>query len=395
MTSFCLFSLGYFWKGCFFMKKKLLIVTDVMAIGGVEKVIVNTLKGLDYCKFDVTLFIMYKTEEEKNNINKIPKKVKIQYLFHKPVKGIYKRILYYLFMILPPIYINKFIVKESYDIIITTKDVFTYPIRVNKCHKIMWVHGGLEYLETEDLITFVKLKRWIQQKIYRRFDKIILLTDAAKERFSNKYELEEKCHVLFNPINSDEIEESSHEAVYDYEFKGNVNIVCSCRLSIEKSVDRLIRSCIRLLQDGYDFHLIVLGDGPEKTKLNEMILHNDVLSDRVTLLGFRDNPYKYMSKCSLYVSSSLTEGFPLSVAEAIILELPILSTYCNGPVEILNNGDYGLLVENSKKGIYEGLKNIVSTPGLLEYYKAKSKERKPFFAYEKNIRLFERIISEG
>ncbi|MDM5463593.1 MULTISPECIES: glycosyltransferase [Bacillus cereus group] len=375
------------------MKKKLLIVTDVMAIGGVEKVIVNTLNGLDYSKFDVTLFIMYKTEGEKNNVNKIPEKVRIRYLFHKSVKGIYQRILYYLFMFFPSTLMNKLIVKENYDIVVTTKDIFTYPIRVNKCHKVMWIHGGLEHLETEKSTIFIKFKRWIQKRTYSKFDKIIMLTNGARKRFGNKYDLKERCYVLFNPINTNEITKLSNEAVFDYDFKNNINIVCSCRLSVEKGVDRLIHSCKRLLSEGYDFNLIILGDGPEKVELNKMILKTPMLSEKIAILGFKDNPYKYMNRCSLYVSSSLTEGFPLSVAEAIILELPILSTYCNGPAEMVDNGKYGLLVENSENGIYEGLKNMLSDPELMEYYKMKSKERREFFIYEENIRLFEKFIS--
>ncbi|PGZ75800.1 glycosyltransferase [Bacillus sp. AFS029637] len=375
------------------MKKKLLLVTDIMSIGGVEKVIVNTLNGLDYTKFEVTLFIMYRTEGEKENIKKIPENVRIQYLFNKPVKGIYKRLLYYLFICLPHIFVNKFIVKENYDIIVTTKDFFSYPISINKCYKVMWIHGGLEHLETEESTTFINYKRWIQRRAYRKFDTIITLTNAARKRFGNKYDLNERCQVLFNPINNNEIIKLSHEEVLDYEFKGGINIVCSCRLSAEKGIDRLIRSCKRLLSEGYDFNLIILGDGPEREKLNEMIFHTPILSRKVDILGFKDNPYKYMNRCNMYVSSSLTEGFPLAVAEAIILELPIISTHCNGIVEMLDNGEYGLLVENSEGGIYEGLKKILSSPKLIEYYKLKSKERKEFFSYKKNIRLFEQIIS--
>lgn len=60
---------------------------------------------------------------------------------------------------------------------------------------------------------------------------------------------------------------------------------------------------------------------------------------------------------------------------------------------MVDNGKYGLLVENSENGIYEGLKNMLSDPELMEYYKMKSKERREFFIYEENIRLFEKFIS--
>lgn len=375
------------------MKKKVLIVTDIMSIGGVERVIVNTLNGIDYSKFDVTLFIMYKTQGEKININKIPKSVRIEYLFTKPIKGVYKRILYYVMVLFPHLMTNKITRKNDWDVIITTKDMFSYPISASKGYKIMWVHGGFEHFETEKPNMFINFKRWLQKCTYNKFDKIILLTNAAKERFCNKYNLKEKSYVLNNPINTIEIERLANEGVSDYEFEHCVNLVCSSRLSIEKGVDRLVNSCSKLIKEGYKFKLIILGDGPEKGKLNELILEEPLLAKNVSILGFKDNPYKYISKCDIYVSPSLTEGFSLSIAEAIVLGLAILSTDCKGSAEMIDNGRFGLLVDNSENGVYEGLKKMLSMPELIDYYKLKSKERKEYFSYEKNIKLLEDIIN--
>lgn len=363
-----------------------------MSIGGVEKVIINTLTGLDYSKFDVSLFIMYKTGGERTNIDKIPKCVKISYLFQIPIKAIYQKILYLLFLFIPRI-MNNFIIKENYDVIVTTKDVFSYPVIFNNCVKIMWVHGGLEHLETEKNSFSTVLKRWRQKKFYKKFNEIIFLTAAAKKRFEIKYNIKEKCHILLNPINSREIIELSIESINDYKFSDNITIVCSCRLSPEKGVVRLINATERLINEGYDFNLLILGDGPEKNKINKIISNNKLLSKNVTLLGFKENPYKYLRKSSLYVSPSLTEGFALSIAEAIILELPIMSTLCNGPSEVLENGKFGMLVENSENGLYEGLKSFILKPNLINFYKHKSRLRKNFFTYEKNIKEFEELIS--
>jgi glycosyltransferase involved in cell wall biosynthesis len=256
----------------------------------------------------------------------------------------------------------------------------------------MWIHGGLEYLETELPTIAVRFKRWIQRGRYRKFDNILLLTNDAKNRFDNKYHLATKTKVLYNPINHNEIISLSKEPLTDFEFKKGINIVCSCRLSVEKGVLRLINACGRLLKENYDFNLTIIGDGPEREKIQNAILSNDI-SEKVTLLGFKKNPYKYLNKCDLYVSPSFTEGFPLSIAEAVILGLPVISTTCNGPKEILKNGEFGMLVENSENGIYKGIKDLLDSTELIEYYKQKSKERKVFFNYEKNIRLFEEAIT--
>ncbi|MBD3107669.1 glycosyltransferase [Bacillus sp. AGMB 02131] len=364
-----------------------------MSVGGVETVIVNTLQGLNYSKFDVTLFIMYKTNEEKENLKKIPDKVKIKYLFKEPPAGYLQIALYYLFMFFPPAIMNKLIVKEPFDIIITTKDVFTYPISANTCKKIMWVHGGLEHLKSDRLTFSNKLKYAFKKIRYGRFDKIILLTNSAKENFCSKFPFESKCIILANPINTVKIEKLSKEPVKDYTFNENLTIVCSSRLSIEKGVERLIKSCEILLKEGYNFNLLILGDGPEKLKLEQLIEKDPLLREKITMLGFRKNPFKYMSKSSLYISPSFTEGYSLSIAEAIILGLPIIGTDCDGNAAVLDNGKYGLLVENSESGIYVGLRKMLSSSHLLLEYRLKSQERQEFFSYEKNIKLLEKIIS--
>lgn len=374
------------------MKKKLLLVTDVMSPGGVESVIVTTLQGLNYDKFDTTLLIMYKKEEEKDNLRKIPDAVNIRYLFQKPPKQYLQVILYYLMILLPPFITNKFLVKEPYDIVVTTKEVFTYPISAAKCKKVMWIHSGLEHLRTEQSTVTNKLKNVIKEAKYRKFDNILLLTNRAKESFCTQFSLSSKCYVLPNPINNDVVETLAKEPVTDYQFNSGLTIVCSSRLSIEKGVERLIKVCERLFRQGYEFHVLILGDGPERAHLDNIISTNSILKEKIMMLGYKENPFKYMGKASLYVSPSFTEGFSLSIAEAMIAGLPILSTYCNGPAEILDDGKYGLLVENNENGLFEGIKRFISTPDILEDYRMKSAERKVFFQYKTTIELFEEII---
>jgi glycosyltransferase involved in cell wall biosynthesis len=377
--------------------EKILFITDVMSIGGVEKVLINTLNGLDYNQFDVTLLIMYKTEGEKDNLRNLNKRVKVKYLFEKTVKGKHQRILYQLFRFGPHLLINHFIVKEKYDILVTTKDVFSYPISSNKAYKVMWVHGGLEHLEGEDMTILTKMKRWYQKKTYGKFDKVLLLTNGTKNRFVKSYGIENKCRVLTNPINSNEIYELSNAKVIDYEFNPNLTkVVCTCRLSREKGVYRLVKSSIKLMREGFIFNLLIIGDGPEKNKLVEMV-NNELPKDikgTITFLGVKKNPYKYMSKCDIYVSPSITEGFSLSIAEAILLNLPIISTKCNGPMEILDHGRYGMLVENSEEGIYKGLKEMLTDRETLKKYKRKSMERLSFFSYSENIDAFVKYVRD-
>ena len=117
------------------------------------------------------------------------------------------------------------------------------------------------------------------------------------------------------------------------------------------------------------------------------------LQDTYTLLGFRDNPYKYVAKCDLFVCSSLREGFSTAVTESLVVGTPVVSTLCSGSQELLGyNNEYGLVVENSEDGIYNGMKKLLEDRELLAYYKEKASERGSFFSKEKTVKAVEDMI---
>ena len=86
-----------------------------------------------------------------------------------------------------------------------------------------------------------------------------------------------------------------------------------------------------------------------------------------------------MKKADVYICSSRAEGFSLTVAEAIALGVPVMSTDCTGPTEILNGGKFGILMTNSTDGIYKGMKQVIENPEILPDLQKKSIERRDFF----------------
>jgi len=91
-------------------------------------------------------------------------------------------------------------------------------------------------------------------------------------------------------------------------------------------------------------HLLILGEGRERTKL-EMLAQSLGVADAVALLGFTPNPFPYMVRAAAFVLSSAWEGSPGALIEAMACGCPVVSTNCpSGPAEILDNGLYGPLV---------------------------------------------------
>lgn len=124
-------------------------------------------------------------------------------------------------------------------------------------------------------------------------------------------------------------------------------------------------------------------------------MKDNKLEDTYHLIGFRDNPYKYVAKCDLFVCSSYREGFSTAVTESLVVGTPVVSTLCSGAQELLGyNNEYGLIVENSEEGIYKGLKKLLEDKELLEYYKKKAAERGSFFSKEKTVAAVEKMLDE-
>ena len=110
-----------------------------------------------------------------------------------------------------------------------------------------------------------------------------------------------------------------------------------------------------------NFILIILGDGEEKTKLQNFIKINK-LETKVYLLGHVKNVYKYMKKSDVFVLSSLWEEVGFVIVEAAISNLFVISSDCpNGPSEFLDYGQNGILFKsNQKNSLLKSFKNFVN-----------------------------------
>ena len=135
-----------------------------------------------------------------------------------------------------------------------------------------------------------------------------------------------------------------------------------------------------------------MGVGEEQTKLESLIEELGV-KDTFHLLGYKDNPYAYVSRSDIYVCSSLREGFSTATTEALVLGVPVVTTECSGMKEQLGeNDEYGIVTENNEDALYEGLKKMLSSPELLAAYKEKAKIRGKDFSRAATVNAFEEFL---
>lgn len=119
------------------------------------------------------------------------------------------------------------------------------------------------------------------------------------------------------------------------------------RLSVEKGFDRLIDAFCRVAGEHPDWHLVIVGEGPERSRLERQI-REAALSDRIHLPGWFENPWTALQSADLFVLPSRYEGFPNAMLEAMAAGLAVIAFDCpSGPSEILQPDINGLLIPNN------------------------------------------------
>ena len=161
-----------------------------------------------------------------------------------------------------------------------------------------------------------------------------------------------------------------------------------------KGFDKLARIHKRLREDGFPVHMYFLGDGPEREKLQEFVQENG-LQESLTFLGYQTNPYKYVSKCDLFLCASSAEGFSTAATEALILGVPVVTTPVSGMKEMLGeSNEYGIVTEGSEESLYQAVRKLLEDPALLQHYKKQAAERGKDFSKEKTVKAVEEMLEK-
>jgi glycosyltransferase involved in cell wall biosynthesis len=118
-------------------------------------------------------------------------------------------------------------------------------------------------------------------------------------------------------------------------------------VSVEKGLIHLLAACAQLLRDGVPLKVLIVGDGPQKKKLEQLSLELG-LGDRVVFAGFREDIAEWILCMDVFVLPSLTEGTPISLLEAMAYGVPVIASAVGGVPQVIKHGESGILVSPGK-----------------------------------------------
>ena len=251
-----------------------------------------------------------------------------------------------------------------------------------------WIHLNPEVLRNSRFFCFYNI-------LYSKMKKIICICNDQKKIFEKLFKRvdQKKIELIRNCIDA---KESNKKTACDLPntFIDKKFILMVARIDTRsKDFITLIEAYGKLDTDiKANYTLVILGDGSDYNRINDIINEKGLL-ENIILAGRDNNPYKWMSKCSLFIHSSKAEGFGLVIVEAMQCGAPVIATDCNvGPREILDNGKYGILIKvGDVNGCVEAIKYMLSDSNY-KRYKAKSLARAQDYNVNISIRQIKKII---
>lgn len=341
------------------MKKvKLAIYNGQLYVGGIEKVLINYLTKLSKDEeLDITLIIKENLPEKNFFKQDIPENIKLEFIkseeYCKKVysvshnkKNLYKRLKkqWYLFYnkVIMQRWVDNYFSENKFDMIIDFDGSLVDYLKNVEIPVIGWIHFSLSKMN--------KKKYEEKRRKFEKYSKIVAICDDMVKEYKNYYpQLEEKIVRIYNPVNYDEIEIKSNE--YDeltetelYLLKQEYFVAVS-RLVPAKNRVAMVEIYNKLKKKGRREKLYIIGDGNDRINIEKRIKELDLEND-VLLLGERKNPFPFVKNAKLFLNTSLGEGLPTVLIEALLCKIIVVSYDCpTGPREILMNGNAGGLIE--------------------------------------------------
>ena len=380
-------------------KPSILIFSQAMELGGVERSLLGLLDSIDYDRYDVDLFLMRHSGELMPYLNlkakllpEIPQYASLAVPMASLVKsgqlGVLcgrlkgkfaarrfdKKHLSDKPSIAALTYSHRFtlanmpqISDKSYDLAISflTPHYFARE-RVKAKKYAAWIHTDY---------TALTFDRSAELAMWEGYDAICGVSEQASESFQTVFpELARKVQTIENILPKELVRRQATEPQTDMPTDGAISLLSVGRFCEAKNFDNVPDICRRLIADGLDVTWYLIGYGGDEALIRQKI-NEAGMQERVIILGKRDNPYPYMRACDLYVQPSRYEGKAVTVREAQLLGKPVVITNYATSGSQLEDGVDGVIVPMDNAGCAAGITALLRDPARMQQLSENCKKR--------------------
>ena len=296
--------------------KKIAIFQSDLKVGGIQKALVNILNEIDFnvCSVDVYLF-------DDEQFFELPQRENLEYIFLKPYPWLNRVVYFELLRRFAPLKLRD----REYDVAVDFSSyrnecaVGTVTARAKR--RVMWIHNDVE-IKLRDEFKYRVLWHFFKSKL-RYYDEFAAVSPGIIDGFRKSSGIYDRpVTPIPNHIDTSEIFQKSKEAI-DFEVDpGCYNLCTMGRINHQKGFDILMDLMAELTKLRPDIRLYLLGDGPDRGKLEQQIARLG-LGNIVTLLGNQANPFPYVNKMDGFVLTSRYEGQGIVIWEAKTLGLEL------------------------------------------------------------------------
>lgn len=382
------------------MKKKLLMVSHALELGGAERSLIGVLDALDPQIWDIDLFLLRHEGELMDAIppyvNLLPQ-IPSYTVLARPMKDTlreghvlltsarfagriaadrYAKEHKYTESAVDLEYSHKFTCpfmpkiqpNKEYDLAISflTPHYFVAK-KVRAKKKIAWIHTDYSCVQVDILS---------ETAMWQAYDHIASISNAVTESFLTIFpSLKDRIILLENVLPEHLVKKQSEAFSVESEmFAKGCQLVSIGRYCTAKNFDNVPDICSKLLEKGLKVTWYLIGFGPDEQLIRQKISEAH-MEDHVILLGKRENPYPYIKACDLYVQPSRYEGNAVTVREAQMLGKPVVITrYATSASQLEDNVD-GVIVPMDNEGCARGIAALLRDSEKMAYLARNCRQR--------------------
>lgn len=390
------------------MKKRILIVSNALELGGAERSLIGLLEMINPAKYEVDLFLLRHEGELMSaipsHVNLLPE-IPAYTVLARPMKdtlreghpvltgarligklaaGWYAKkhahtesavVLEYSHKFTCP-FMPEIQPDTEYDLAVSFLTPHYFVARkVRAPKKIAWIHTDYSAVQIDITSELV---------MWEAYEYIASVSDAVTKGFVKIFPtLREKVILIENILPARLIKQQATRLGLEGEMPqdGSVRLLSVGRYCKAKNFDNIPDICARLIRLGHNVRWYVIGFGGDEMLIRQKIAEAG-MKDRVILLGKKENPYPYIAACDLYVQPSRYEGKAVTVREAQMLGKPVVITrYATAASQLEEDVD-GVIVPLDNEGCAMGIAALLGDSKRMEVLKANCMSRDYSNAHE-------------